>query len=392
MRLTSRTPPVRITAADMVALASLPAEACGLLVRWGMRAYSDGHGIPVGEARLEAGMDDRAWSAFVGVAGVHLDRSALQAGFVLVLPFMRAADSLAAVSAARVRDVKREHAAATPIRSAVGAGHALRGPNRPDARARSAAVSVAIDVKPPLSVAPHRTTSETSATTTAPASIGVIPTTATPPATMPAEIAQGPAAKPRRPARSKSSKSDGADVVGTVVRVPVQADMLDNLAALPPAVPHDPWRDVAAALAARNVRPSDADTAVAEWRTRHSIADVMAAMQATADRQIASPVRYIGTVLSNQTAARRETMPNAVRLANGGPVLPRAVKRRIVVGPRAGWVFEGWTARGHDKGGVSVEDRREVWRNDAGTLSYKRTEAGKAIPTYDEDAGVYEHE
>lgn len=301
VKITTRTPPVRIAAADMLAIAAMPPEVSGLLLRWGMRHYADGSGVPIDEARREARMDDRSWAMLLDVAKAMLDTEAMDAGFVVVTAFHRAADRLAAVSASRVRT-------AVPRSVAVG-GATVRNHRRSEAA--------------------------------------------------PSGVQKTDAPAPR--------------------------------AAAPPSDP-DEWTAIAAALVGRGANPSEVGEAVEGWRQRHPIEEVMTAVHNIAERRISKPVRYIQTMLDNALAARRASMPSAVRIANAGPMMPRPVKRRIQVGPRSGWTFEGWTARGHPRGGPTVADRQEVWRNEAGTLSYKRSDPDRPtpVPNYDEDAGLYE--
>lgn len=152
------------------------------------------------------------------------------------------------------------------------------------------------------------------------------------------------------------------------------------------------WDGIASALVSYGASESESIEAVIKWQEAYSYQDVLEAVHAISGRRIAKPIRYIETVLTNQSTSRRGAMPTEIRLANGTALLPRPVKRRVQVPPRSGWSFEGWTARGHSRGGVTVEDRREVWRNDSGTLSYRRPdpESNRAVPTYEEDPGVYE--
>ena len=275
----------------MIALASLPAEHAGLLLRWGMAAYGGGGGVPVDEARRYSGYDDRAWNLFLQSIGGMLDQEALVRGEVTVTAFASAARRQAGVSAAKVR--------------------APRPSMRVDIAATGTDGSRAVLAMP----SPH------------------------PPS---------------------------------------------------PPVVAGPWEAIAATLAARGASEAEVAEAVTEWRRVHMPDEVVEALQLLSDRRIARPVRYLRTILENGRAARRQTMPSQIRMASQGPLLPRMVKRRVVVAPRAGWTFEGWTARGHGKGGVTLEDRREVWRNDSGTLSYKRPEQGVVVPGYEEDPGVYE--
>jgi len=299
MKITTRTPPVRIAARHMVAIAGLPAEHAGYLIRWGMRHYADGHGMPVAEARAEARMDDRAWGVLIDTAGRLVDTKALAAGFVVVTPFDEARTELARVSASRIRAVRTVAAVANGGMRPVAATHRERAP------------------------APVRE---------------------------PVQQRQAPAPPPEM----------------------------------------GPWDQVAAALAARGATATEVEEAIATWRRNHVVQEVVEAIALLDGRHIARPVRYLDKILKNALAERREAMPNQVRLANPGPMMPKPVKRKIVTGPRAGWTFEGWTARGHQQGGATVDERREVWRNDSGTLSYKRPDETTTIPTYDEDPGLYE--
>lgn len=314
MRITTRTPPVRIAAADMVAMAALPAEHAGLMLRWGMRRYAEGLGVPIEEARAEAAMDDRAWSVLMQLVRPLLDAEALEAGTLVVEPFARAADNLAKVSASKVRaPVSKERAARVIDMVATRAAGGVR----------------------------HTTVSG------------------------------------RDGSREKATAPQSSPAVAVVPSSPVEAG---------------PWEALAGDLIARGAAHAEVQSAVQRWRETYAIEDVLSALQTTSERRIAKPVKYLDTVLTNMVATRRSQMPQLIRSASDGAMLPRPVRRRIQVGPRAGWTFEGWTAKGHARGGVTVEERQQVWRNESGALSYKRPDpqGEQPIPTYEEDAGVYE--
>lgn len=332
MRITSRTPPVRIAAADMVALASLPAEHAGLLLRWGMRRYSDGFGVAVEDARVESMMDPRAWSMFLHVARPFLDVAALDAGTIVVDAFARAADNLAKVSASKVRaPATRERAErAIGIAAMRAAGGARAGTAAP---ARSPTAAARTDIQ--------------------------VPTPVTPPTidiAMPGPVAFMDASTP------------------------------------PPVADPDAWAPVANELAVRGATQAEIDGAMARWPTLYTVQDAVEALQSIANRRIAKPVRYLDTMLGNMTSSRRSAMPPATREATQGSLLPRPVRRQIRVGPRAGRTFEGWTAKGHPRGGEAVSDRRQIWRNETGGLSYNapQPDEGRPVPTYEEDPGLYE--
>lgn len=299
LRITTRTPPVRIAAADMLAISMLPAEHAGLIIKWGMRLYA-GETISIEEARQEAVMDDRAWTVFMQGASSLLCRQDFQEGQIVVEAFRRASEHQAKVSASKVRAVR---AVSTAARIASG--------------------NKIVALAPVVTAAP----------------------------------------------------------VHMPVAAPVERSVGSNM-----------WDDIASALVTYGADEAESIEAVTKWREAYSCQDVLEAIHAISGRRIAKPIRYIETVLTNQATSRRGAMPTEIRLANGSALLPRPVKRRIQVPPRSGWSFEGWTARGHFKGGVTVEDRREVWRNDSGTLSYRRPdpESNRAVPTYEEDPGVYE--
>lgn len=315
MKVTSRTPPVRISAAAMVAYASLPPEISGWLLRWGMRSYGDNVDVPIEEARRETRMDDRTWSMLLDAVRDLIDQQALAAGFMVVRGFAEASEALARVSASRVREA---------------AGTSVRVNDRRPSRTRAT---------------PARTR------TAAPAPV----------------------------VRAIDIRRD-ADEPMRQMELPVEPVALDE------------WDAVAATLIERGADPIEVGEAILRWRIRHPIDEVMTSIHATADRRIAKPVRYIQTMLDNALTARRQSMPSEIRLANSGPKMPRPVKRRVQVAVRSGWTFEGWTARGHPRGGATIEDRREIWRNEAGLLSYKQTAEDRrsTIPTYEDDAGLYE--
>ncbi len=299
MRITTRTPPVRIAAADMLAISLLPAEHAGLIIKWGMRLYA-GEVVSIEDARQEAAMDDRAWTIFMQGASSLLRREDFQEGQIVVEAFLRASEHQAKVSASKVRAVR--------------------------------AVSTAARI------------------------------------------------------------ASGGKVVAIAASLPAAAASPNILAAVGRSVSSDLWDGVVNALNSYGADNSESVEAVAKWREQYSCQDVLEAVHAISGRRIAKPIRYIETVLANQATSRRGVMPTEIRLASGSTLLPRPVKRRIQVPPRAGWSFEGWTARGHFKGGPLIEDRREVWRNDSGTLSYRRPDpdSNRQIPTYEEDPGVYE--
>lgn len=300
MKITTRTPPVRIAARHMMALTALPAEHAGYLLRWGLRHYADGHGVPVAEARLEARMDERAWAIMMETARDLIDPRALSAGFIVVAPFDEARNELARVSASRIRQ----------------------------------------------------------------------------PAKMVAAVAGGTTVPIRAPAVPRQKIEVENKPASTVVRSDV--------------APAGPWDRVAAALLGRDVSVDEVNASIESWKRNHVPGEVLDAISLLEGRRIAKPVRYLDKILSNALSERRQAMPTQIRLANAGPMVPRGVKRRIKVPPRAKWIMEGWTARGHQHGGVTVEDRREVWRNDSGGLSYKRPDNIENIPSYEEDPGVYE--
>lgn len=302
MKITTRTPPVRIAARYMMELAALPAEHAGYMLRWGMKQYAEGHGVPVADARLEARMDDRAWSIMMETVRGLIDDKALAAGFVVVVPFEEARRAMAKVSASRVRQV--------------------------------AATAKAVN----------------------------------------ASVTRAPV--PSRPMPTVSSEPRISDTASRTISVSSSKSA--------------PWDQISAMLTERGADPTEINEALERWRRSHIITDVIEAIALLDGRHIAKPVRYLDKILSNALAERRQAMPNQVRIANPGPLMPRGVKRRIKVPPRAGWTFEGWTARGHAQGGATVDMRREVWRNDSGALSYKRPDEAATIPTYDEDPGVYE--
>lgn len=299
LRITTRTPPVRIAAADMLAISMLPAEHAGLIIKWGMRLYA-GEAVSIEDAREEAAMDDRAWTVFMQGAASLLRRQDFQDGQIVVEAFLRASEHQAKVSASKVRAVR--------------------------------AVSTA------------------------------------------ARIASGSKVVAMAPVATVAS-------VNVPVVTPIERSVNGNM-----------WDGIASALVSYGAEEAESIEATAKWRELYSCQDVLEAIHAISGRRIAKPIRYIETVLTNQATSRRGVMPTEIRLANGSTLLPRPVKRRIQVPPRSGWSFEGWTARGHFKGGATVEDRREVWRNDSGTLSYRRPdpESNRSVPTYEEDPGVYE--
>ena len=210
--------------------------------------------------------------------------------------------------------------------------------------------------------------------------------------------------------RSPVSRERAAEVIaiaaarasGGTTRRMGKASLLDDSSrpvekrkvAVAEAAPADggPWEMLAATLESRGVPLAEVDEALSRWKEAHSSDDVLQALQNVSERRIARPVKYLDTVFSNMRSARVVAMPSAIKAANEGHPLPRPVKRKIHVGPRSGWTFEGWTAKAHPRGGEEVVDRRQVWRNDSGTLSYKMPdpEDGKPVPTYEEDPGVYE--
>jgi hypothetical protein len=159
-----------------------------------------------------------------------------------------------------------------------------------------------------------------------------------------------------------------------------------------PASEPDGWAPVASELSARGATQAEIDGAMARWPLHYTVQDAVEALQSVAGRRIAKPVRYLDTMLGNMAASRRSAMPPTTREATQGSLLPRPVRRQIRVGPRAGRTFEGWTAKGHPRGGEAATDRRQIWRNETGGLSYNapQPDEGRPVPTYEEDPGLYE--
>lgn len=311
MRITKRTPPVRIAAADMVALAALPAEHAGLLLRWGMRLYGDGDAPTVQEAMQDGRLDARGFAVLVDGVRALLDPRELARGRVAVRCFADAAAARDRVSVSRVRSTV--FATEEAVRAAAGSKE------RRDATA------------------------------------GRRPTAVTP--------------------------TDAAPTPASPESIPELRD----------AAPDE--RDaIAAALVSRGVAEEDAIAATSRWIALHGLRETYDAVAGLADRRIAKAVPYVDRVLENGRSQRTSDMPSAVLMANRGGALPRPVKRRIHVGPRASWEFLGWTARGHGRDGGVRGARREVWRTDAGTLVFQNARPGVEIPDYSEDPGVYDHE
>lgn len=328
MRLTTRTPPVRIAAADMVALAALPAEHAGLLLRWGMRLYGDGERLTVDQAMADARLDTRGMSVLLdGVRGL-LDPAELAQGRIAVRCFAEAAAARDRVGVARVRARAVEGVRAE---TAVASGAAVRPARR--SRPSEPELPFAADRGPPA-----------------------------PPSSRPA-----PEPVPDGNAPASGGREEEVDA-------PSERDA------------------IVAALVHRGVAGPDAVAASSRWIATHGLRETYDAVAALADRRIAKVVAYVDRVLDNARTQRSSDMPSAILMANRGGALPRPIRRRIQVGPRASWEFLGWTARGHGRDGGTREARREVWRTDAGTLAFQDAPAGKIIPDYSEDPGVYDHE
>ena len=149
---------------------------------------------------------------------------------------------------------------------------------------------------------------------------------------------------------------------------------------------------VLSSLSQAGVPDFDARGAATRWEREYGHDAVLAALSTLSGRQIAKPISYLDKVLKNDQSQRVRDMPKEVRLANPGPVLPRPIRRRIQVGPKAEWEFEGWTPRGHRRGGSIPTERLAVWRTDAGTLNYRKPAPGQRVPDFDEDPGVFEQD
>lgn len=297
MKITTRTPPVKIAASDLIALTSLPPEYSGLLLKWGMSLYADGTAVPVEIAKAESGYDEKSWVNFIHVVRPQLNHEALADGKIKVTAFEKAADHQAKISATK-------------------------------ARAASAARAVKV-----IKIA--------------------------------AQIAQGQG----KSIIDKTLPKNGAEFAS-----------VDN------------WDRIAKSFLDRAVPHAEVHSAIARWKQDHSIEDVISAMTTLGTKNITKPVRYVETVLSNMRASRNIAIPD-YRYAHEHPVIrPRPVKRKIKVEPRHTWRLEGWTAKGHIEGGPNVADRKQVWRNDSGTLTYTAPQVSSVaeIPTYEQDPGIYE--
>jgi hypothetical protein len=148
--------------------------------------------------------------------------------------------------------------------------------------------------------------------------------------------------------------------------------------------------------------PVDGDSArkkLAEWIDRWGEPFVRSGIEAIPNKEIARPVSYLSSILTNLAKEAGDARPPARRTAGApqepaeaapGPRMPRRVKRRISMPPGASWELAGWTARGHE--GDTGPKRRQVWRTESGDLRYLDAPASEIIPTYEEDPGVYAYD
>lgn len=150
--------------------------------------------------------------------------------------------------------------------------------------------------------------------------------------------------------------------------------------------------------------PVDVESArikLAGWIGRWGEPFVRSAIEAIPDKDIARPISYLSSILTNlaseagEPSARsgRERLsggPQTTQEASLGPSMPRKVKRRITMRPGASWELVGWTARNRE--GSPATGRHQVWRTESGDLRYKPAPSSETIPTYEEDPGVYAYD
>lgn len=149
------------------------------------------------------------------------------------------------------------------------------------------------------------------------------------------------------------------------------------------------WDDIENQLKLRGIDHGEICRSLGQWKQLYSDQEVLMAMAAMEGRKLSKPLSYMSTILSNF----RKTNGSISREADVGlsGARPKPVKKFIRVGPRAGWVMEGWTCRVHPKAGPGVEGRKQVWRSETGSLSYRNPNLEICkIPSFEEDAGVYE--
>lgn len=148
--------------------------------------------------------------------------------------------------------------------------------------------------------------------------------------------------------------------------------------------------------------PVDGDTArkkLAEWIDRWGEPFVRSGVEAIPNKDLARPLSYLSSILTNLAKEAGEARPPARRApgapqepveAPSGPSMPRRIKRRISVPPGAAWENLGWTARGRE--GDTGSKRRQVWRTESGDLRYMDAPSSDNIPSYEEDPGVYAYD
>lgn len=148
--------------------------------------------------------------------------------------------------------------------------------------------------------------------------------------------------------------------------------------------------------------PVDVDNArkkLAGWIAQWGEPFVRSGVEAIPNKEIARPLSYLQSILTNLAKEVGDTRPAPRRPAgspqepaeeHSAPSMPRRVKRRITVAPGASWQLVGWTARGRE--GDPGSGRHQVWRTESGDLRYMAASASEHVPTYEEDPGVYAYD
>lgn len=129
------------------------------------------------------------------------------------------------------------------------------------------------------------------------------------------------------------------------------------------------------------VDPEFGRKAMARLLATYGPDEVRNALDAFPSRQIERPMAYLERILQNgRSAPRQEVAPVAEDTGR-----PKTIRRFVRRPHNARWEMEGWAARGE---GPQDGTRRQVWRTDAGGVSFQRPDHGESIPSYESDPGV----
>jgi hypothetical protein len=151
------------------------------------------------------------------------------------------------------------------------------------------------------------------------------------------------------------------------------------------------WNDIEEQLKLRGIDSDEIKRSLEQWKRIYSDQEVLMALAAMEGRKLSKPLSYMGTILSNFRKSNGGVSGTGSGEIQFNGSRPRPVKKYVRVGPRAGWTLEGWTSKTHPKAGPGIEGRKQVWRSETGTLSYRNPNLETCeIPSFEEDAGVYE--